>query len=434
MSLPASFLVLYNNVAYCLALVLLLSLLTGGRALKFISAFILIVLAGLLLTPYPNLIMPVTVCVLTVCFSGLRRKKIIPAFRQCLTAVFIAWCVIMLISCVCMAATPDWHGGVGCNLLTGALLVCFALALRLIPGIAKWSRRVELTDYAIMLELLIVLFFSFVLPQFYPQNPVLTADDKRQIGIICLSFMAFLLMVGFLICRMQRMEHERREIKAYIQQQKDFRQQVQYQFDTVITLKHYYSKLYHGIAPFIRDDDMAGLQAYFERHIASIHRSRLEDRGQLTSIRNEVIKNLLDVTVAQVDALENISLELEVDNKVRFPEDMEMDLFEIMCNLLDNAMRELGGQAPGLLRIVLRGEAEAVSITVANTLHASADIEKLYQTERRGRHGYGLNRVRKIVYRHPGMEHFTYKGGMYRGKEILVQQIKVEGVKQCTGD
>jgi len=179
---------------------------------------------------------------------------------------------------------------------------------------------------------------------------------------------------------------------------------------------------------------MAGLQAYFERHIASIHRDRLEDRGQLTSIRNEVIKNLLDVTVAQVDALENISLELEVDNKVRFPEDMEMDLFEIMCNLLDNAMRELGGQAPGLLRIVLRGEAEAVSITVANTLHASADIEKLYQTERRGRHGYGLNRVRKIVYRHPGMEHFTYKGGMYRGKEILVQQIKVEGVKQCTGD
>ena len=30
MSLPAFFLVVYNNVAYCLALVLLLSLLTGG--------------------------------------------------------------------------------------------------------------------------------------------------------------------------------------------------------------------------------------------------------------------------------------------------------------------------------------------------------------------------------------------------------------------
>jgi len=82
MSLSASFLVVYNNVAYCLALVLLLSLLTGGRTLKFISAFILIVIAGLLLTPHPNLIMPVTVCVLTFCFSGLWRKKVIPAFRS----------------------------------------------------------------------------------------------------------------------------------------------------------------------------------------------------------------------------------------------------------------------------------------------------------------------------------------------------------------
>ena len=65
-------------------------------------------------------------------------------------------------------------------------------------------------------------------------------------------------------------------------------------------------------------------------------------------------------------------------------------------------------------------------IMIVNTLSDDLEIEQLYKKPERGdSHGYGLMRVREIVNRYPEMEHMTYKGVMFEGKEVLTQQIKI---------
>ena len=101
-------------------------------------------------------------------------------------------------------------------------------------------------------------------------------------------------------------------------------------------------------------------------------------------------------------------------------------MFELLSNFIDNALRELLAQTNGLLRIEFRVIDNELSIQIANTVNKSIEIESLYLQEQKDGHGYGLKRVRAIVYEQPCIKHFTYKDGMFEGKIVLVQQIVIE--------
>ena len=115
---------------------------------------------------------------------------------------------------------------------------------------------------------------------------------------------------------------------------------------------------------------------------------------------------------------------MKISGDIRLPDNILMDIFEILSNLVDNALREIEGQYLGLLKIHLYESYGQLSIQIANTVISSIDIEQMYTSNHvESESGYGLRRVREIVYNHPNMEHLTFKSGMFEGKEILVQQI-----------
>jgi len=120
---------------------------------------------------------------------------------------------------------------------------------------------------------------------------------------------------------------------------------------------------------------------------------------------------------------------MDISGDIRLPDYILMDIFEILSNLVDNALREIEGQPLGLLRIRIYESYGKLSIQVANTLTHDVDIGQMYSVNQTGRagseRGYGLRRVREIVYSHPSIEHLTYKNGVFEGKEILVQQILI---------
>ena len=173
---------------------------------------------------------------------------------------------------------------------------------------------------------------------------------------------------------------------------------------------------------------MEELRRYFEKYITPVHLDNIQKNSQISGIENELIRNLLEVTAEQSTALEHITLDMDVMGSIQIPDNIEMDVFEIMCNLIDNAICELACQNPGLLRIWLRVVDGQFSIYIANTLTDGIDIKQLYskKNSKGSGNGYGLKRIRTIVYQNPGMEHFTYKNGTYEGKEILVQNIKMD--------
>jgi len=210
-----------------------------------------------------------------------------------------------------------------------------------------------------------------------------------------------------------------------MERQHSYAGQIQSQFERMITLRHYYSNLYHSISPFIRNSDMEGLQVFFEENISPIHQSQV-DGAQLSNIKNDLIRNFLDVTAGQVTTMEGVSLEMDISDNLQFPDNILMDIFEILSNLIDNALRELKVQDFGLLKIRLYKFDEEIFIEITNTVRDNLNIEHMYNPKAVNlENGYGLRRVREIIYTHPNIEHMTYKNGMFKGKELLVQQIVI---------
>jgi len=312
--------------------------------------------------------------------------------------------------------------------MEAALVIAALVAKKAQKDSMGWCRQLNDDGYAIALEIVVLAFFSFILPRYYP---AINEEDTRQWGIFVLAFMAVLVIVGLLVKRMSGLEHERRSLAMQMERQQSYASQIQSQFERMITLRHYYSNLYHSLLPFIRDGNIDSLRIFFEKNITPIHHSQVNDDGNgagidgiVSNIKDDLIRNFLDVTAGQVTTIGNLTLDMKISGDIRLPDNILMDIFEILSNLVDNALREIEGQYLGLLKIHLYESYGQLSIQIANTVISSIDIEQMYTSNHvESESGYGLRRVREIVYNHPNMEHLTFKSGMFEGKEILVQQI-----------
>jgi len=420
---------LYNNLTYSIAVILLISTLIYSSTRKYMMIFSIMIIAGLLLTfvvSAPNWIMPVNTLLLTFCFTKPTNNlkdsfhTVKKTFYYCLTVSTLTWCFIVTLSALIMLIAPSWLNSYSYNVFMGTALVLITLVIKSSKNSMLWFKQSRDYGHAIALEIVVLAFFSFILPTYYP---AIRGDDARQWGIFMLSFMMVLVIVSLLVKRMNDLEHERHNLAMQMERQKSYAGQIQAQFERMIILRHYYSNLYHSLSPFIRDCDIEGLRTFFEENITPIHQIQV-DGIQLSNIKNDLIRNFIDVTIGQVATMDDLTLELDISENLSLPDHMLMDIFEIISNLVDNALRELDGQLFGLLRIRLYESDEQISIQIANTLSKNVDIEQLYNQESiNSENGFGLRRVREIVYGHPNIEHLTYKSGRFKGKEILVQQI-----------
>ena len=408
-----------------------MSTLVHSTIRKYIVIFSIITIIGLLLTflaSAPNWIMPINTILLTLCFSkpvkGFMDSyySIRKAFYYSLTVSTLTWCFIATLSSLIMLIAPNWLNTDYYNLFMGAILVVIAIAVRASKNSMMWFKQLRDDGHAISLELVILSFFSFILPTYYP---AISGEEARQMGIFVLSFMIVLVIVILLVKRMNDLEHERNNLVMQMERQQSYAGQIQSQFERMVTLRHYYSNLYHSISPFIRNSDMEGLRIFFEENIFPIHQSHV-DGVQLSNIKNDLIRNFLDVTAGQVATMEGVSLEMDISDNLQLPDNILMDIFEILSNLVDNALCELKGQDFGLLKIRLYKYDKEIFIEITNTIKDNVDIEHMYNPKSVNlENGYGLRRVREIVYSHPNIEHMTHKNGMFKGRELLVQQIVI---------
>ena len=413
---------LYNNLTYSLAVIILLSTVIFCPRWLYIIALFLITGVGQILHEAPNLIMPINALLLTLLFAK-NRREYQQTFYRCLTVIFLVWFSIVTISSFIMIITPNWHNTNGYNLFMGGTLLLLSLIMKLKVNVMAWLRQWEHEWYSILLELLVLFFFSFILPWYYP---VIAGKGIRQLGVFTLSFMVVLVLMFLIINRIKDLEHSRRELSIKIEQQEGYAKQVESQFEKVVALKHYYNKLYHTLEPFIRKKDMNGLQFYFEKYIVPIHHEHIESSNQLSNVKNDLLRNFLSVVIDEALSSKHIALDVDISGEVTLPDDLVLSMFEVLSIFTENAIRELQSQHDGLLHISLSQSNDTIAIQIANTLSIELDIENIYgQNQTCHGFGYGLKRVRTIVLEHPDIEHFTYKGGIYQGKEILVQQIKL---------
>jgi len=218
------------------------------------------------------------------------------------------------------------------------------------------------------------------------------------------------------------------ELAAINQQAEEYCRQMQDEHEAVMTAMHYLPKLFATLQTYIQKHDYEGLKSYFTKHVSPVFDQCICERHNLQNIEDEQIRNLVQITFGQIGmTMRDVTSELRVDDKINVPQNLSMIMFEIMSNLIDNALRHLKDQQTGYFRMELTGDNSFLMMSITNSQSDERSVWQIY-AGRKGNmgRGFGLRRVRQIAVNTPEIELYTYQRGQFEGMPLLTQGIKIK--------
>ena len=343
------------------------------------------------------------------------------------------YCSAILLASIPMIFAPTWHFTIWYNLYLGGSLTLVALLLKTKSEVLAWCKMIEHKSYMIISMVSLVIFGGLLFPSiFIYLIDDITDEIIRLVGVQHLKIIFSTTVLCYVFNQIKNMEY--RSLVEKLAQQEQFQKRTQSQYDKVMAVKHYFGKLIDSLATFIKNRDFDGLVTYFDKYIIPIYKDTMQTSWELSRVKNIPIHNLLDTTAGKASTMKNITFEMDIIDDIKVPEYLVMEVFEILSNFIDNAFNDLTGQSDGLLRIYVSQSDNSTLFSVSNTLTGNLSIPTMYQTAERDDHrGFGLRRVRDLIFGNPLYGHYTYRSGMFGGKEILAQELhlvyKEEGVQ-----
>ena len=181
----------------------------------------------------------------------------------------------------------------------------------------------------------------------------------------------------------------------------------------IISLKHYYNKLYQILGIYIQKQDWPGLSGYYKRYISPVHEDYIENditTPQLELLNAPLVKNLILDTLIKAKHIYKARVFLNIAGFVDEFGVSEMDLFIILNEWINNALHAVEGK-DGFVQILISPTSESISIRISNPIFEAVNMHELYKpgySTKQGHDGVGLTQVRKIVSSYEHIEHMTY--------------------------
>ena len=135
----------------------------------------------------------------------------------------------------------------------------------------------------------------------------------------------------------------------------------------------------------------------------------------------------MQITFGQIGmTMRHVTPELRVDGKIHIPQMLSVLIFEIMSNLIDNALQHIKHQRRGYFKMCFTPDDDCLMISVTNSLAHDKRFDVMFsgKVTQAGR-GFGLRRVRQIAVDAPQVELYTHKRGQFEGMPLLTQEIKI---------
>lgn len=407
---------IYNSIAYCLSLCIVLSKSFKPNLRKSIVLFVIFIITSVLAVNQINYQLFVFTAIATV-FYWKEVDSLYRSLYRCSFSVFIIWFSTAVYASAIMMFFPIWHGSTSYNIVTGIIIVLLSLVLK------KQSHNLVVrfepaAGYVMALIAVVLSFFQIILPYLF--SDISSREIKYRFSIIMFSFLTLLLIVSFLVYKAISLIGEILTLKNQIKYEELKKKEIKRQFDTVLTLRHYYNSLFTTLISFIRADDMVGLKGYFDKHIAPIHQENILPAITTGKIKDELLRSLIEITATNVSAsLNHVLFEIKVDGTIHIPENLQMPVFECACVLIDNAVAELTSRNSGMLLIHLHEKKGKVSLQIQNTVSDDFSMESLGE-DVPGK-GYGLKLIRKLCCEYRQLSFFTKL--IRNGDSLLMQEI-----------
>ncbi|WP_412521431.1 quorum-sensing sensor histidine kinase AgrC [Staphylococcus simulans] len=280
-----------------------------------------------------------------------------------------------------------------------ALLLAYAVRylIKKLKNSYLSSNKLYISTVTVFLTLSFVLLFLFM-----PYS-VNTPGTFKTVMVIYISFIlaivVLVIVISFTVLREMKYKRQVEEIENYYK----YTLRIEKINNDMRKFRHDYVNILLSMSEYIRDDDMPGLRAYFEKHIVPLKDNMQTNSFKINGLERlqiRELKGLLTTKIIQAQE-NNVRVSVEVPDEINHISLDMIDLSRVMGIILDNAIEASTEIDDPLIQIGFMKSNKAVMIIVMNK--CAKDIPKVHELFKESfstkgpNRGLGLSTLREII-------------------------------------
>nr|WP_241957978.1 GHKL domain-containing protein [Staphylococcus agnetis] len=270
------------------------------------------------------------------------------------------------------------------------LAIIIALVVRLLMIKLKYTWLYGNKIYLVSLVICLLTFF-IVLFIFLPTQ-IQTMGDYKILGMFYFTFVAIFIAILLLVTITTSREINYRRSQQEIEDYYNYTLRVEQVNNRMRKFRHDYINILSTMSEYLREDDLEGLKAYYNKHISPLKDHFEANTLKLNGVENLKVKEIKGVITTKILQAQERQIEISVEVADEINEiNMEMiDLSRILGIIMDNAIEASMNLESPMIQIAFIKTEQSVLIIIMNK--APDNLPKLHTLYQEGFSTKGKNR------------------------------------------
>ena len=281
------------------------------------------------------------------------------------------------------------------------LAIIIALVVRLLMIKLKYTWLYGNKIYLVSLVICLLTFF-IILFIFLPTK-IQSMADYKILGMFYFTFVAIFIAILLLVTITTSREINYRRSQQEIEDYYNYTLRVEQVNNRMRKFRHDYINILSTMSEYLREDDLEGLKAYYNKHISPLKDHFEANTLKLNGVENLKVKEIKGVITTKILQAQERQIEISVEVADEINEiNMEMiDLSRILGIIMDNAIEASMNLESPMIQIAFIKTEQSVLIIIMNK--APDNLPKLHTLYQEGfstkgkNRGLGLSTLKEIT-------------------------------------
>ncbi|NHM75335.1 GHKL domain-containing protein [Staphylococcus sp. 11007852] len=281
------------------------------------------------------------------------------------------------------------------------LVVIIALVVRLLMSKLKYTWLYVNKIYLVTLMICLLVFFLTMF--FFLPDYVSSVAEFKILGIFYFTFVAIFIAILLLVTITTSREINYRRSQQEIEDYYNYTLRVEQVNNRMRKFRHDYINILSTMSEYLREDDLEGLKAYYNKHISPLKDHFEANTLKLNGVENLKVKEIKGVITTKILQAQERQIEISVEVADEINEiNMEMiDLSRILGIIMDNAIEASMNLETPMIQIAFIKTEQSVLIIIMNK--APDNLPKLHTLYQEGfstkgkNRGLGLSTLKEIT-------------------------------------
>ncbi|WP_425338640.1 quorum-sensing sensor histidine kinase AgrC [Staphylococcus agnetis] len=256
----------------------------------------------------------------------------------------------------------------------------------------------------VYLVTLMICLLTFFLAMFYfLPDYVASVAEFKIIGFFYFTFVAIFIAILLLVTITTSREINYRRSQQEIEDYYNYTLRVEQVNNRMRKFRHDYINILSTMSEYLREDDLEGLKAYYNKHISPLKDHFEANTLKLNGVENLKVKEIKGVITTKILQAQERQIEISVEVADEINEiNMEMiDLSRILGIIMDNAIEASMNLESPMIQIAFIKTEQSVLIIIMNK--APDNLPKLHTLYQEGfstkgkNRGLGLSTLKEIT-------------------------------------